>query len=313
MCRAFYWVKRWIQKRCACNVPGMRPFGTIQGHSIGSTELAEIRRLLTGHPSWNRSRLSVELCCRWNLRGPDGTPKDMACRNLLLKLHRAEHITLPPRQRLSPNAHRNRPTDCVDHRTGPVVADLRSLGPLSVAVVARATEEERLFNCLISRYHYLGLRSTVGENLKYLVCFGNGRPLACLLFGSAAWKTHARDSFIGWDRPTRERNLQQVTNNTRFLILPWVRVRCLASRVLSLVARRVQADWRSKYGHGLHLLETFVDTSRFHGTCYRAANWIELGQTTGRTRNSTSSRPQTTRKAVFVLPLSLHFRRELCR
>jgi len=288
-------------------------FGTIQGRGIGTAELAEIRRLLGAHPDWHRSRLSVELCRRWSLRGPDGTLKDMACRNLLLKLHRADHITLPPRQRVSPNAYRNREVGLVDHQVEPVTADLGSLEPLSVTVVPRATDDERLFNCLISRYHYLGLRSTVGENLKYLVRSGGGRPLACLLFGSAAWKTHARDSFIGWDRPTRERNLQQVTNNTRFLILPWVRVRCLASRVLSLVARRVRGDWQSKYGHPVHLLETFVDSSRFRGTCYRAANWMELGQTTGRTRNSTSTRAQTTRKAVFVLALSPHFRRELCR
>jgi len=291
----------------------MRPPGTIQGSNIGAAELAHIRGLLTAHPDWHRSRLSVELCRCWDLRGADGTLKDMACRNLLLKLHRAGRITLPPRQRVSPNGYRNRHVGFVDHHSEPVDTGLRSLEPLSVTVVPRATAEERLFNCLVSRYHYLGLRSTVGENLKYLVCSGNGRALACLLFGSAAWKTQGRDAFVGWDRSTRERNLQRITNNTRFLILPWVRVRCLASRVLSLVARRIRADWESKYGHPVELLETFVDTSRFQGTCYRAANWIELGQTTGRTRNSTSTRAQSTRKAVFVLPLTLQFRRELCR
>ena len=291
----------------------MKPFGTIQGYSVGAAELAQIRGLLVAHPDWHRSRLSLELCRRWDLRGAHGGLKDMACRNLLLKLHRAGHITLPPRQRASSNRYRNRRIEPVEHQTEPITAELRLLEPLSVTVVPRATDEERLFNCLISHYHYLGLRSTVGENLKYLVHAADGRPLACLLFGSAAWQTQGRDSFIGWDHATRKRNLQRITNNTRFLILPWVHVRCLASRVLSLVARRVRSDWESKYGHALDLLETFVDSSRFHGTCYRAANWIRVGQTTGRTRNGYGSRCEASRKDVYVFPLSRGFRKELCR
>ena len=190
---------------------------------------------------------------------------------------------------------------------------MRSLEPISVTVVQRGSDEDHLFNCLVRKYHYLGLRNTVGENLKYLTRAGCGRPLACLLFGSAAWKTQCRDQFIGWDHPTRERNLQLVTNNTRFLVLPWVRVPCLASRVLLLVARQVRTDWQTKYGHAVHLLETFVDISRFRGTCYRAANWLRLGQTTGRTRNNRCKRIRATVKEVYVLPLSPHFRRELCR
>ena len=291
----------------------MKPFGTIQGYSLEAAEVAQIRALLVAHPGWHRSRLSVELCRCWGLRGADGTLRDMACRNLLLKLHRAGHITLPPRQRASPNGYRNGRIELVEHQSDPVAAELRLLEPLSAAVVPRATDEERLFNCLVSRYHYLGLRSTVGENLKYLVQAADGRALACLLFGSAAWQTQGRDNFIGWDHATRRRNLQRITNNTRFLILPWVRVRCLASRALSLVARRVGSDWESKYGHPVYLLETFVDSSRFRGTCYRAANWIRVGQTTGRTRNGYGSRREASRKDVYVLALSRDFRRELCR
>lgn len=298
--------------RCS-TVPGMEHFGTIHGHGIGISELEEIRSLLQERNDWNRSRLSVELCRRWGLRRANGGLADMACRHLLLKLHRRGLIVLPPRRRPDPNGHRNRRIAFVAHECAPVRCALAELAPLSVGVAARGTYEERLFNCLLSRYHYLGLRSTVGENLKYLVRARDGRALGCLLFGAAAWRIEARDRFIGWSRATRERNLQHITDNTRFLILPWVRVRFLASRVLSLVARRIRGDWQAKYGHPVELLETFVDTSRFRGTCYRAANWCELGLTTGRTRNSVSSRPQAPPKAVFVYPLHSAFRRELCR
>jgi len=291
----------------------MKPFGIIQGRVIGAAQLDEVRQLLGAHPDWCRSRLSVELCQRWELRGAGGTIKDMACRNLLLKLERAGRLRLPPPRHGSPNAHRNRTLVDVAHSTEPVAVELRALSPLSVTVAPRGTADERLFNWLVSRYHYLGLRSTVGENLKYLVRAADGRPLACLLFGSAAWKTQARDLFIGWDRATRERNLQRLTNNTRFLILPWVRVPYLASRVLSLVVRRIRSDWEAKYGHPVHLLETFVDRSRFHGTCYRAANWILLGATQGRTRNDREHCIRTSAKDVYVLPLTRTFRRELCR
>jgi len=138
------------------------------------------------------------------------------------------------------------------------------------------------------------------------------RPVACLLFGSAAWKCADRDRFLGWDRATRERNLQRLTNNTRFLILPWVRVPHLASHVLALVARRIRADWQSKYGHPVHALETFVDRSRFKGTCYRAANWVRLGATQGRTRNDRQHRIQAPVKDIYPYPLIPDFRKELC-
>lgn len=291
----------------------MDTFATIQGRRIGPAEVEVVRQVLAAHPGWLRSHVSRELCRLWDLRAADGQLKDMACRNLLLKLERMDLIALPPRKRPDPNARRNRSIPAVPHDTSPLDCTLNSLEPLSLAVVERGSDADRLFNCLVSRYHYLGLRSTVGENLKYLVRGACGRPLACLLFGSAAWKTQPRDRFIGWDHPARERNLQLVTNNTRFLVLPWVRVGCLASRVLSLTARRVASDWQSKYGHAVHLLETFVDRSRFRGTCYRAANWLRLGETTGRTRNNRCKRVRSTVKDVYVLPLTARFRRELCR
>jgi hypothetical protein len=189
---------------------------------------------------------------------------------------------------------------------------LRDLRPLAVSVVEPGTEALRLFNCLLHRYHYLGHRNTVGENLRYLVRDRLGRPVACALFGSAAWKCADRDAFLGWERGARERNLQRLTNNTRFLVLPWVVVPHLASHVLGLMARRIRADWQAKYGHPVHALETFVDRDRFRGTCYRAANWLRLGATRGRTRNDREHRIRAAVKDVYLYPLVEDFRRELC-
>ena len=160
-----------------------------------------------------------------------------------------------------------------------------------------------MFNGLLAHEHYLGHRNTVGENLRYLVRDRHGRPVACALFGSAAWKCADRDAFLGWDRATRERNLQRLTNNTRFLIPGWVQVPHLASHVLGLIARRIRADWQAKYGHPIHALETFVDRSRFKGTCYRAANWLRLGETRGRTRNDRAHRIRAAIKDVYLYPL----------
>jgi hypothetical protein len=189
---------------------------------------------------------------------------------------------------------------------------LRDLQPLSVSAVVPGSDDARLFNGLLAHEHYLGHRNTVGENLRYLVRDRHDRPVACALFGSAAWTCAERDVFLGWARPTRERNLQRLTNNTRFLIPAWVRVPHLASHVLGLIARRIRADWQAKYGHPVYAMETFVDRSRFKGTCYRAANWLRLGATRGRTRNDRTHRIRAAVKDVYLYPLVADFRRELC-
>jgi len=199
----------------------------------------------------------------------------------------------------------------VAHTTEPIHSPLRELLPLEVHELSRHPEEQPLFECLLHRYHYLSHTSSVGLNLKYLISERRGRPVACLLFGSAAWKCAVRDQFIGWSAPERERALQQITNNSRFLVLPWVDVRHLASHVLSRVVRQLRADWQRKYARPLHLVETFVDTSRFVGSCYRAANWIEVGQTTGRTRQDRWNQIQVPPKRVLVYPLSPDFRAAL--
>jgi hypothetical protein len=221
-------------------------------------------------------------------------------------------LVLPPRRGASPNALRNRALVPVPHDTDPIQERLDALTPLHIAPAAVRTEDAQLFNTLVSRYHYLGLRNTVGANLKYLVRDRHGRPLACMLFGSAAWKTAARDAFIGWDDRARRRHLPLLTNNTRFIILPWVQVEHLASHVLARVLRRLNADWLAKYGYRLQLVETFVDRARFRGTCYRAANWIHLGATTGRGRQDRDHILQVGVKDLFVYPLQPHFREALC-
>jgi len=206
---------------------------------------------------------------------------------------------------------RNRHVPTVAHAREPIRGVLVDLRPLTVSIVAPGSADARLFNCLLARYHYLGHRNTVGENQRYLVRDRHQRPLACLLFGSAAWKCAVRDDFLLWDRAARERNLQGLTNNTRFLVLPWVHVPHLASHVLGLIARRIRGDWQAKYGHPVHALETFVDRERFRGTCYRAANWLRLGATQGRTRNDPDHCIQASVKDVYLYPLIADFRREL--
>jgi hypothetical protein len=284
----------------------------LQGRELSAVDIGTIRRLLDEHPDWCRSRLSVELCERWAWRNAQGRRKDMAARTLLLKLERAGHIRLPPRRGPSPNGRRNRVVPLVQPKPEPIRGTLRELRPLSVKVIAPGSEDLRLFNGLLARYHYLGHRNTVGENLRYLVRDRQGRSVACALFGSAAWKCADRDAFLGWDRATRERHLQGLTNNTRFLIPAWVEVPHLASHVLGRIARRIRADWKQKYGHPIHALETFVDRGRFKGTCYQAANWLRLGATRGRTRNDREHSIRASVKDVYLYPLIPDFRRELC-
>jgi len=284
----------------------------IQGRELHAADIGLIRFLLAEHGDWCRTRISEELCRRWDWRNGQGRFKDMAARALLLKLERAGLIQLPKRRCPSSNGFRNRNPPLVAHATEPIRCTLRELRPLGVSIVEPGSADPRLFNCLLSRYHYLGHRNTVGENIRYLVRDRAGRPVGCALFGSAAWKCAARDAWIGWDRSRREANLGFLTNNTRFLVLPWVTVPHLASHLLATLARRVRADWQAKYGHPVHALETFVDRDRFRGTCYQAANWVRLGSTQGRTRNDRNHRIRVSVKDVYLYPLSKGFRRELC-
>lgn len=281
----------------------------LQGRTLSAADLAQIRAWRAEHPSWHRTRLSRELCTLWGWRNAVGQPKDMAARSLLLKLEAHGLIELPPRRGPSANGRRNhRPAAAVPSPVR-IQGPLASLVPLEVVRVAPGSAEARLFGCLLQHHHYLGHRNCVGQNLKYLVRDGQGRPLACALFGSAAWHCQARDTFIGWTPQARREHLGLVTNNTRWLILAGVRVPHLSSQLLSRITRRLSRDWQERYGHPIHLVETFVEAGRFAGTAYRAAGWIRVGTTTGRGRNGAA--PDRSVKEVWLRPLDAQFRQRL--
>ena len=281
---------------------------SIQGRTLRDEDLQQIQGLLVEQPSWHRTRISRELCVRWGWRNQAGRLKDMACRTLLLKLEERGLIRLPPRRRPSVNGHRNRHAPEPPVEGAALHASLQSLLPLRVDPVAPGTPEARLFHLLLQRHHYLGHHNCVGENLRYLARACDGSPVACLLFGSAAWHCQSRDAFIGWTPAERRRGLPLLTNNTRFLILPWVHVAHLASHLLGGIARRLSRDWQQKYGHPIHLLESFVQRDRFVGTAYRAAGWSRVGATTGRSRNAPGHAPQVAVKEVYLRALSADFR-----
>src|SRR6266568_482445 len=285
---------------------------TLQGRELGPQDLGLIRQLIVEHPDWSRWRLSQVLCRHWNWRNGAGQLKDMASRTLLLKLQERGHIQLPPRRQTP--ANRMRQTKVVPWvwDRSAIVSTLAALGCLQVREVSQSRSERQQVAASLSQFHYLGFGGAVGENLQYTVCDGQGRLLACLVFGSAAWKCRDRDRFIGWTVAQRKANLFLLTNNTRFLVLPWAQVPHLASWALSTVRRRLSRDWQAKYGHPIHLVETFVERDRFRATAYRAANWIRVGETTGRTRQDRFYSLQTPVKDVYLYPLHSKFQQRLC-
>ena len=285
----------------------------IQGRWIGSDDLAQIRTLLAEHPRWSRWRLSRHLAQQWQWHSSSGQLKDMAARTLLLKLQQRGLIELPARKRQPARRVPNQHFDLFDSvRPASLESSLAAVLPLQIQVVASGQADYKLFQRYLVQHHYLGYGGPVGENIGYLVRESQGRELACVLFGAAAWKAASRDEWIGWSAPQRARALPFIANNSRFLILPWVRISCLASCLLGHIARRIKADWQRKYGHPLHLLESFVQVDRFAGTCYRAANWIEVGRTVGRTRQDRYTTIQAPIKAVYLYPLHPKARQRLC-
>lgn len=232
---------------------------------------------------------------------------------MMLKLSRRGLITLPlPRRQPVQRKPHSPELPGLDSAPAPISASLHELAPVTIEPLHAKHPDYPVFFRHLASHHYLGHRGPVGEHLAYLVRDRHGRDVACLLFGASAWKVSSRDQFIGWDDATRAKHLNSTTNNTRFLILPWVRVPHLASHLLARTLRRLSADWQSKYGHSIHLVETFVDRSRFKGTCYRAANWICVGQTQGRSRQDRNRTLSVPVKDVFVQPLTSRFREELC-
>ena len=281
-----------------------------QGRVATTADIAFINKLIAENPDDSRWTLSKKLCKAWNWIQPNGALRDMVCRGLLLQLHRAGYIKLPPRK-CTPNnplANRKKPSKIRIDQT-PISTTLCKIRPLEFRQVRR-TPSEKLFNSLIEQYHYLGYCHPVGEHLKYIV-FAQQKPIACLSWSSAPRHIGCRDSFIGWSKELREKNLSLIVYNNRFLILPWVQVSHLASHILGRMAKVLAADWKRVYHHPIYFLETFVDTQRFKGTCYKAANWIYLGNTTGRGKNDQTNKVNRSIKAIWGYPLSRDFRDQL--
>jgi Domain of unknown function (DUF4338) len=283
-----------------------------RGRMVTQADVAFVRELIAQHPTASRRALSKKLCEVWNWVQPNGVLRDMVCRGLMLELHRAGYIQLPPVRYIPPNPLQRRskpaaPTSVLD--TTPLEASLAEIRPLEFRQVRRSGEEP-LFNSLLEQHHYLGYQQPVGEHLKYLV-YACGRPLACLAWSSAPRHLGPRDRFIEWSVEARRQNIRLLAYNTRFLIVPWVKVPHLASHILGHMARLLPVDWERVYRHPVYFLETFVDPERFRGTCYRAANWIVLGRTTGRGKDSQSKRPNRPIKDVLGYPLTPNFRQLL--
>jgi len=271
-----------------------------------------IRRLIAEHPGSSRRDLSKKLCEAWNWVQANGALRDMVCRGLMLMLHRAGLIELPPVRQVSRNplVDRYQPvTVSVD--STPLQMRFAEFGVIELRQVRR-TPEEALFNSLLQQHHYLAYTQPVGEHLKYLA-YASGRPIACVAWGSAPRHLGSRDRFIGWDKQARLKNIALLAYNTRFLILPWVMVPHLASHLLGRMARVLSADWQRLYGHPIYFLETFVDPQRFHGTCYRAANWVHLGVTTGRGKDAPTKQANRSIKNVLGYPLVKDFRQRLAQ
>lgn len=285
-----------------------------RGRNYGSAEIESIRQLIAAHPGMSRRGLSAQLCQAWHWVQPNGQPRDMVARSLMLNLHRAGHIELPAKRVSPPNnvtAHGRSASAEPESAlaTRPLDCSLSQLGPLEIRQVRR-TAEEGLFDRLLQTYHYLGYTRPVGEHLKHLV-YGRGQPVACLAWSSSPRHLGPRDRFIGWSAAQRQAHVHLMAYNTRYLLLPWVGVRHLASQVLAAVARVLSADWQRLYHHPIYLLETFIDPERFRGTAYQAANWLYLGQTTGRGKDDLTHRANRSFKQLWVYPLVADFRARL--
>lgn len=277
-----------------------------QEKPITANDLECIKRLIANHPLASRRQLSKKLCEIWDWRQANGHLKDMLCRSLLLHLDRSGYIKLPP-VKFRPNnplANRKKPNKIIVD-TSPITEYPRD-EKIAIQQVRRKAKEN-LYNSLIDQYHYLGYVYPIGEYLKYIFFIAD-RPIACIAFSSAVRHIKCRDKFIGWSKEKRQANLHLIAYNTRFLILPWISINCLASQLLSKIVKIISDDWEEYYNHPVYYLETFVDTERFSGTCYKAANWIYLGNTTGRGKNDQTHQQNRSLKAVWGYPLVKNFR-----
>lgn len=285
----------------------------IRRRVIRPQDLQLIRQLIAEEGARGRSHLSNRLCQLWDWRQANGRFRQIACRELLRRLEARGLIELPPRLHGARRAgYRNRTEaprglDCAPLQAG--LAEVRE--ELSLELVG-SPEQLALYRGLVGTYHYLGYQQATGAQLRYVAYFRD-RPIGCLSFGPAAWKIGARDQFIGWSAQARQQNLPWVVNNDRFVILPWVQIKCLASYLLGRAVRQLPGAWQRGYGHDLALVETFVEKERFAGTAYAAANWICVGQTLGRGRNDRRHDQAAPIKTIWLRPLRADFRPWLCQ
>jgi len=282
----------------------------LQGRPVITEDIESIKNLLVENPGWCRSRLSRELCKKCDWVNPTGQMKDISCRSYLRKVEQHGYIQLPPRRTRKKGVYVQRPLIPMLHEKNPIIGELKEFCPIEIRMVERGYELD-LFKYYISAYHYLGWSGTVGENLKYLVLDKSERVLSCVMFGASAWKVEPRDTLIGWDVGTRIRNLSLISNNNRFLILPWVGIKHLASYILGRICRRIGMDFIDKYNHPVHLLETFVEKERFKGTCYQAANWKYVGDTKGRGKLDSKKEYKLPIKSIWLYPLTKSYREQL--
>lgn len=283
---------------------------TIRNRIINDEVLTQIQKAIDTHWDKGRSHISHILCEKWNWRQTNGSLKGMACRDLLLRLERIDLIKLPPSKRCITNRKKILPVSSFPIHAEPITGRVDEFNQIDIELAA-STDKRKFWDSLVHEYHYLSCKHIVGSCFKYFVYLEG--QLVCLLgWGSAAWKVGCRDNFIGWNSELRSMRLNSIANNVRFLILPWVKIQHLASKVLALSARVLSIDWERKFSEELVLLETFVDRSRFQGTCYRAANWIYLGQTKGSGKSGASYHHHGIIKSVFVYPLTRGFREKLC-
>ena len=275
------------------------------GRDFSELDIQCIRDLMVQDPTLKRSALSRKLCEQWRWLKPNGELKDMTCRVALLRMQAGGLFTLAPSAHRSIRKPAHFPATSASDPQTPITAPVHALPPLTLRIVA-GKAQSRLWNEFIARYHYLGYTPLSGSQLRYNV-FAGEQLVACISFGASAWKLKSRDNFIGWEEPQRQKNLQLVVNNARFLILPWIQSKGLASKILSRTARQLPQDWFERYGFRPVLLETFVEFERHKGTCYKAANWVHVGRTTGRGKKSTSHLKLIPVKDIWLYPLRRDF------
>lgn len=293
-------------------MPKSRPGAAVRycGRPFTREEIALIRRLIAAEPRLNRAQLSRSVCEALDWTRPGGALKDMSCRVAMLRMEKDGLIELPPPQGTNGNGAIRPSITEASAPQRPVTDSAGRLGKLDMRHVA-TPQQSSLWNELIQRYHYLGYQPLPGAQMRYLVFGAESQLLAVLGFGAAAWKVAPRDRYIGWAPEQRAQNLHLVVNNARFLILPWVHSRNLASKILALAAKRLHNDWHARYQYKPVLLETFVESQRFSGACYRAANWLHVGQTQGRGKLDRQHKNATPIKDIYLYPLHKDFRQTL--